>query len=95
MKFVNYARYVRDADVVCSIRPVHRDYMSRLLQEGKLITGGPFTDGSGALFIYEADSLQAATAIVSADPYLSGGALASYELRSWEAVSANPALLGP
>jgi uncharacterized protein YciI len=95
MRFVNYARYVNDERTVSSIRPRHREYMSRLLEKGKLVAGGPFTDGSGALFIYEADSLQAATAIVSGDPYLAGGALASYELRSWEIVSANPDLLRP
>jgi uncharacterized protein YciI len=95
MKFVNYARYVNDERAVSNIRPRHREYMSRLLADGKLVTGGPFTDGSGALFIYEADSLQAATAILSGDPYLTHGVLASYELRPWETVSANPDLLHP
>ncbi len=95
MKFVNYARYVNDERAVSSIRPQHREYMSRLLADGKLVTGGPFADGSGALFIYETDSLQAATAIIAGDPYLTHGALASYELRSWETVSANPDLLRP
>jgi uncharacterized protein YciI len=95
VKFVNYARYVSDEGTVSRIRPRHREYMGQLLAEGKLVAGGPFMDGSGALFIYEADSLDAAAAMVSADPYLTEGAFASYEVRPWKTISANPGLLRP
>ncbi len=54
------------------------DSTAELFAEGKLAAGGPFTDGSGALFIYAADSLAAAEGIVAADPYQIGGAFASY-----------------
>jgi uncharacterized protein YciI len=93
MKIVNHARYVADQDKVAELRPKHREYMTELISEGKLVAGGPFTDESGALFIYEAQSLEAAEAIVAADPYLTGGAFASYELRPWEVIKANPQLL--
>ena len=93
MKIVNYARYVTDQDKVAELRPKHREYMSELISEGKLVAGGPFTDGSGALFIYDAESVEAAKAIVAVDPYATGGAFASYELRPWEVIKANPRLL--
>jgi uncharacterized protein YciI len=67
--------------------------MSQLLAEGRLVAGGPFTDGSGALFIYETESLAAAEEIVAVDPYQIGGAFASYALSPWEVVKANPELM--
>jgi uncharacterized protein YciI len=88
MKVVNHARYIGDSEKVAGLRPKHRAYMSQLRAEGKLIIGGPFMDGSGALFIYDVDTLEGATSIVSADPYMIGGAFASYELRPWEVVEA-------
>ena len=94
MKIVNYAAYVESQDKVAALRPAHREYMSQLLAEGKLVVGGPFTDGSGALFIYETESVAAAEAIVAADPYQVGGAFASYQLKPWEIVKSNAELIG-
>jgi uncharacterized protein len=54
MKFANYIRYVEDRDAVAAIRPAHRAYLRGLLEGGQLAAAGPFDDGSGALFIYEA-----------------------------------------
>jgi uncharacterized protein len=73
MKIVNYATYTGSQDKVAALRPAHREYVTQLLAEGRLVAGGPFTDGSGALFIYETESLAAAEAIVAADPYQVGG----------------------
>jgi len=92
MKIVNYAKYVDSAEKVASLRPAHRQYMSQLLAEGRLVAGGPFADGSRALFIYEADSVGDAEKIVAADPYQVGGAFASCALSPWEIVKATPAL---
>jgi uncharacterized protein len=71
----------------------HREYIAQLAAEGRLVAGGPFTDGSGGLFIYTADSLAAAEEIVAADPYQVGGAFASYRLSPWEVVRVNTALI--
>ena len=93
MKFVNYVAYVRDE--VAELRPVHRAYAARLMAEGKLVTGGPFLDGSGALFIYEAASLAEADTLVRDDPYTQGGAIASYALSEWQMISVNLELMRP
>jgi hypothetical protein len=93
MKIVNYARYIDSAEKIAALRPAHRRYMTRLLDEGRLVAGGPFADGSGALFIYEAASLAAAEEIVAADPYRVGGAFASYTLSPWDIIKANPLLI--
>jgi uncharacterized protein YciI len=47
---------------------------SRLISKGKLVTAGPFIDGSSALFIYEVATLQDEETRVSDDLYLTGGA---------------------
>ena len=71
MKIVNYATYIDSQERVAALRPAHREYMTQLLAEGRLVVGGPLTDGSGALFIYETESLATAEQIVAADPYKS------------------------
>lgn len=93
MKIINYAKYVDSAEKLASLRPAHRQYMSQLLAGGQLVAGGPFTDDSGALFIYEVDSVAAAEKIVAADPYQVGGAFASCTLSPWEIIKADPALI--
>ncbi|MGF6770528.1 uncharacterized protein YciI [Paraburkholderia sp. GAS199] len=93
MKFVTYIKYVDDAAKVASLRPTHREYMALLGAAGSLVAAGPFEDGSGALFIYEADTYDAALAILKADPYDIGGAFASFDMKPWKIVAANVDLL--
>ncbi len=93
MKFVNYAKY--NPEKIAALRPVHREYAARLMAEGKLVTAGPLADGSGGLLIYEADTLEDAEALVRVDPYMTGGAIARYELTGWAMVGANIDLLRP
>src|SRR4051794_18087200 len=49
-------------------RPKHREYLTQLFADGKLIEAGPFKDGKGSLFIYEAADEAEARAIFAADP---------------------------
>jgi uncharacterized protein len=93
MKIVNFATYVADEVTVTGLRPVHRQYMAQLEAAGTLVAGGPFDDGTGALFIYETPSLGDAEQIVAADPYSQGGAFARCVLKEWHVVKATPALL--
>ena len=95
MHVINFATYIPDPAAVQRLRPTHRAYMDELTAQGRLIAGGPFVDGTGALFLYEAPSLEAAQAIVAADPYTTGGAFASTELKVWDVVKAEPTLLAP
>jgi uncharacterized protein YciI len=75
------------------MRPAHREYNTRLCADGRLVAYGPFVDGGGTLFIYEADSLAVAQEILAADPYQISGIFESCRLGSWDIVRANPALL--
>ena len=51
----------------------HFQYMSRLETEGKLILGGGFTDGSGAMGVLHVSSLEEAREIIENDPAVKEG----------------------
>ncbi len=89
MKFVNHVTYCEDQDKVSALRPEHRKYASHLMNEGKLVAAGPFTDGRGALFIYEADSLEEAQDLFANDPFTIGGAIVRHDIRSWKVLGVN------
>jgi uncharacterized protein YciI len=93
MKFVNLCHYIDDLNRVAELRPAHRRYMARLDSENKLWAAGPFADGTGALFIYEAEDLFAAEEIRRADPYFMEKAFATSELAAWSPALYNAAVI--
>jgi uncharacterized protein YciI len=90
MKFAHLCHYIDDLNWVAELRPAHRQYMAQLNSQNRLWAAGPFADGTGALFIYEAPDQHAAEEILHADPYFTGGVLAISKLMAW-----NPALYNP
>ena len=89
MKFAAIIEYIQDAEKIQSSRPVHRQYLAQLKEHGKLAASGPFTDGSGALIIYEAATREEAEQILKGDPFSKNGIFVSYVLRPWNPVMAN------
>jgi hypothetical protein len=93
MKVVNYAAYSPAMWRIAALRPAHREYLARLHADGRLVACGPFTDGTGALFIYETGSLAEAEEILAADPYQIADVFAGCRLSTWDIIKANPALI--
>lgn len=93
MKFAAVIQYTADQKLIADTRPNHRAYLTNLLETGRLLACGPFQDDSGALIIYEADSLEAAQHLVRNDPFNAAGVFVSYELKPWKVVMGNSALL--
>jgi uncharacterized protein YciI len=93
VKVTNYIHYIDDLEKVASIRHSHREYLAGLLTEGKLAAAGPFVDGSGALFVYEADSLEEAHRFADEDPYTLNGVIRSQVIVPWNLVYSNVDLL--
>ncbi len=93
MKFVNHVNYISDAVKVSGARPAHREYADGLMASGKLVTAGPFSDGSGALLIYEADSYEEAREFFLNDPFAIEGAVKIYDIRTWTMLGVNLSLL--
>ena len=51
-----------------AIRKEHIDYLNDLIAKGKIIAKGPFTDHSGGLIIFRAESLEEAKKLAENDP---------------------------
>lgn len=78
--------YVDDAERIAKVRPTHREYLQTLLDDGKLHESGPFTDDSGALIVYSADSEAEAKELLANDPFTTGGVIAQATLKEWKVV---------
>jgi uncharacterized protein YciI len=89
MMFAAVIEYLPVAAKVQSLRPAHRQYLSQLRERGQLAACGPFTDGSGALIIYEAADAAAAEQLLRDDPFHKNGVFVKYALRPWNPVMAD------
>ena len=89
MKFAAIIEYLQDKAKVDEIRPVHRQYLAMLKANGQIAATGPFTDGSGALIIYEAATKEEAEGFLKADPFNQAGIFLKYVIRPWNPVMAN------
>jgi uncharacterized protein len=85
MKFATVFEY-GNQEQIAEIRPRHREYLTKLKQKGNLFASGPFEDDSGALIIYEADSEEAARALVANDPFAAAGVFKSFTMKPWRQV---------
>jgi uncharacterized protein len=92
MKFAATIEYTRDAAKIAAARPAHREYLKSLLTSGHLAISGPFTDDSGGLLVYEAETLEEAEALLREDPFTKAGVFLTWTIRGWKPIMANPAL---
>jgi uncharacterized protein YciI len=93
MKFAVIADYDAADPQLATVRPVHREYLTKLRDTGKLVISGPLTDRGGALIVLEAESKEEAAAIVDADPFAKSGVFKSWVIRPWNPIFVNKALL--
>jgi uncharacterized protein YciI len=95
MKYAAIARYTPDASTIAKARPAHREYLTGLIEQGKLVMSGPFTDDRGGLLIYEAETPAEVEKLVAEDPFATQGVFVSWEIRPWNVVFVNRKLLCP
>lgn len=62
-------------------RPAHLAHLEPLVQQGKVILAGPFTDGSGSLIVIDAASRAAVWELVAHDPYVTNGVFNKVEVK--------------
>jgi len=93
MKFAAIIEYAPDAEKIARVRPTHREYLQGLKRNGNVVLAGPFTDDSGGLLIYEAETAEEADAMIRNDPFFKEGVFVSWVLREWRPVTANVSLL--
>jgi hypothetical protein len=93
MKFAVIADYDAADPQLPTVRPVHREYLTKLRDAGKLVISGPLTDSCGALIVLETESKEEAAAIVDADPFVKSGVFKSWVIRPWNPIFVNKGLL--
>ena len=69
-----------------SVRPAHLENLKPLVEQGRMIIGGPFTDGAGSLMIVDLESEAAAQEFARDDPYTKQGVFARVEVRPFRKV---------
>jgi uncharacterized protein YciI len=89
MKFAAVIEYTQDKEKTEELRPAHRQYLRSLLAKGQLAITGPFTDGPGALIVYEANTAEEAEALLKGDPFHDGAIFVKWTIRPWNPVMAN------
>jgi uncharacterized protein len=85
VKFATFVKYTSDSTAIAAQRPQPRAYLAALLEQGKLVLAGPFTDNSGAMFIHEALDEAEMKMLLAADPF-SEGIFVSVECKPWRLV---------
>ncbi len=69
-----------------SVRAAHLANLRPLVEQGRVVIAGPFTDGSGSLIIVDIESEDAALAFAQNDPYTTGGVFERVEVRPFRRV---------
>ncbi|MGZ0147207.1 YciI family protein [Kribbella sp. WER1] len=86
-QFVVQLRFdVSETDRRLEVRPAHRDYLAELKQAGKLVAAGPFTDGTGALLVYDVADEAELRDILAKDPYTPAGVYELAALAEWQSL---------
>lgn len=91
MKFVAIIEYGTDKEKVKLLHPAHREYLRTFLANGQLFAAGPFADDAGAIWVLEAEGLEAVNEIVKGDPYVEAGVIVTWQIRNlayWSAQAA-------
>lgn len=80
--------YGDDTDRRQDVRPKHREYLSGLVEQGKVLMSGPFGDDSGAIVIYDVADLSEAQELMANDPFAQNGIIVDATVKTWKVVMA-------
>lgn len=81
--------YTAPASQVNEIRPLHRAWLSELLEKKVLLASGPMVDTPEALLIFRSESAEDLANLLDNDPFDIAGCIGARTIQSW-----NP-VLGP
>ena len=93
MKFAAVIAYDPQDSRLAEVRPPHRKYLAELLEKNLLVISGPFTEGGGALIVYETATKEEAETLLRADPFTTSGVFTSWTIRPWNPIFFNNGLL--
>ncbi|HSP71718.1 MAG TPA: YciI family protein [Gaiellaceae bacterium] len=61
----------------------HDGFVDRLVERGIVVMGGPFSDWSGAMLIFEGVTREDARTIIDSDPFVVNGVFVLDEILEW------------
>jgi uncharacterized protein YciI len=70
-----------------TVRPAHLENLKPLIDQGRLVIGGPFADGSGSLMIVEMETEAEAVEFIRNDPYMKQGVFERFEVKPFRRVA--------
>jgi uncharacterized protein YciI len=70
------------------LQAAHRDHVMKAAADGILVLAGSLgnPDDGTALLLFEADSIVPAETFATADPYVTGGVVSRWTVRTWDLV---------
>ncbi len=95
MKFTAFVEYAQEPERIAQARPAHRAYLQDLLDQGRLVLAGPFIDGSGALFVYDAPNEEVAARLADDDPFARASLFKRVVMKPWALAFSSPLHLAP
>jgi uncharacterized protein YciI len=69
-----------------TVRPAHLENLRPLVDAGKVVVAGPFTDGSGSLIVADFEDEEAARLFAQNDPYTREGVFERVEVKPFRKV---------
>ena len=82
---VNY-HYAADSDALAEVRPIHREWLANLYEQGDLLASGPLVDNPGALLIFKSESVEALSALLDNDPFDIAGFIGERVITEWNPI---------
>jgi uncharacterized protein YciI len=73
-------------------RPAHRQVLAGLVDDGRLLAAGPWSDDSGALLVFLVGDRGELDAIMAADPYYTTPGVTVAGVHEWNPVSRHEVL---
>ncbi|MHA7280976.1 YciI family protein [Arthrobacter sp. MDT2-2] len=83
---VEYVYSPDQNDLRAEHRPAHRAWLQGLVEQGRVLASGPFSDGTGALLVFSAETEADLNQLVSQDPFAVVGAIAAVKTIGWNPV---------
>ncbi|MEN9342860.1 MAG: hypothetical protein RIR24_447 [Actinomycetota bacterium] len=78
--------YSAEPDELNLIRPSHRAWLAKRLEDGSLLASGPMVDNPTALLIWRAESLEALATLLNDDPFDIAGYIGERTITEWNPV---------
>jgi uncharacterized protein YciI len=64
-------------------RPTHRSWLLDLVDNGTVLSSGPYPDGSGALLLFRTENVDALRELLSLDPFAVENLIERTAIREW------------